>query len=104
MQLFTGLRFVLQQQLAFIGTGSSGNKHRVIKRIYRVNKIIDSDTHLNVTWLFCIWRRGRQQYMYCLTAATGLVMAGPMWLDVNWPDVMAGPMWHASACTSPAAQ
>jgi hypothetical protein len=26
--------------------------------------------------------------MYCLTA-TGLVMAGAMWLDVNWPDVMA---------------
>jgi hypothetical protein len=28
MQLFTGLGFLLQQQLALIGTGSSGDKHR----------------------------------------------------------------------------
>jgi hypothetical protein len=51
--------FGRQQPAIFISTGSSGNKHLLKQR----NEIIDSDTHLNVTWLFCIRRRERQQYM-----------------------------------------
>jgi hypothetical protein len=40
MQLFTGLSFVLQQQLALIGTSSSGDKHKGLKRICRVIKLL----------------------------------------------------------------
>jgi hypothetical protein len=40
MQLFTGLGFLLQQQLALIGTGGSGDKHKGFKRICHVIKLL----------------------------------------------------------------